>query len=262
MSNKGEKLKIRVLGCSGGIAKGVATTSFLIDDDILIDAGTGVGELSIAEMKRIRHIFITHSHLDHVCSIALLIDTLFDHLVGQPVTVHAQRSTIKALKEHVFNWAIWPDFNVLPTKSNSVLKMKAMTKGGTLNIDGRSIEMIEVNHSVPGVAYRVESQGRSFAFSGDTTTNNTLWAALNKHDQLDLLFVETAFANKDAEIARLAFHYCPQTLADDLVKLTHRPEVFITHLKPGEENRIMKECQKALPDWKLQQLKSGDRFKL
>ena len=255
-------MKIRVLGCSGGIAKGVATTSFLIDDDILIDAGTGVGDLSIREMQRIRHIFITHSHLDHICSIALLIDTLFDHLVGQPIIVHAQRSTIKVLKEHVFNWSIWPDFTVLPTKSNPVLKMKVMAKGSSLDIDGRSIEMIEVNHSVPGVAYRIESQGKSFAFSGDTTINKTLWLALNKHDNLDLLFIEAAFANRDAEIARLAFHYCPQTLAEDLVKLEHRPKICISHLKPGDEKRIMKECQKSMPDWKLHQLKSGDRFKL
>ncbi len=255
-------MKIRVLGCSGGIAKGLATTSFLIDDDILIDAGTGVGDLSISEMKRIKHIFITHSHLDHICSIALLTDTLFDYLVGQPITVHAQRSTIKVLKEHIFNWAIWPDFTILPKKSNPVLKLKTMAKGSTLNIDGRSIEMIAVNHSVPGVAYRVESQNKSFAFSGDTTTNKSLWAALNKHDSLDLLFIESAFANKDAVLAELAFHYCPQTLAEDLCKLEHRPKVCISHLKPGEEKRIIKECQKALPDLKLHQLKSGDRFKL
>ena len=255
-------MKIRVLGCSGGIAKGVATTSFLIDDDILIDAGTGVGNLSISEMRRIKHIFITHSHLDHVSSIALLADTLFAQLVGQPITVHAERSTIKVLKEHVFNWLIWPDFTVLPNKSKAVLKLKSMTKKSTLEIEGRRIEMIEVNHSVPGVAYRVESQGKSFAFSGDTTTNDSLWAALNKHDSLDLLFVETAFANKDAEIARLAFHYCPQTLAADLPKLKHHPKVCISHLMPGDEKRIMKECGKALPDWSLHQLKSGDRFKL
>ena len=28
-------MKVRVLGCSGGIYQGVATTSFLVDDDIL-----------------------------------------------------------------------------------------------------------------------------------------------------------------------------------------------------------------------------------
>ena len=255
-------MKIRVLGCSGGIAKGVATTSFLIDDDILIDAGTGVGDLSIMEMQRLKHIFITHSHLDHIGSIALLIDTLFEHLVDQPIIVHAGRATIKVLKKHIFNWSIWPDFMVLPNKSQAVLKLEAMTCGSMLEIEGRFIEMIAVNHSVPGVAYRVESQGKSFAFSGDATTNDSLWAALNKKDSLDLLFVESAFANKDAEIARLAYHYCPQMLAEDLPKLKHRAKVCITHLKPGEEELIMKECREALPDWGLLQLKSGDQFTL
>lgn len=255
-------MKIRVLGCSGGIGKGVATTSFLVDDDILIDAGTGVCSLTLAEMRKLRSIYITHSHLDHVAAIPLLADTLFNSLIGRPLQVYARRHTIKALREHVFNWAIWPDFTALPHKSNAVVKLNAMKPGDVLDDGGRSIEMIRVNHAVPGVGYRVESGGRSFAFSGDTTSNKNLWVSLNKHKHLDLLFIETAFANKDIELARIAFHYCPQLLAQDLPKLKHKAKVCISHLKPGEEKNIMKECKKALPEWDLYQLKSGDVFEL
>ncbi len=255
-------MKVRVLGCSGGISKGVATTSFLIDDDILIDAGTGVGGLTLAEMRKIRTIFITHSHLDHIAAVPLLADTLFDSLVGQPLQVYAQRNTIKALCDHVFNWAIWPDFTALPHKSNAVLKLNPMKPGDELVIEGRKIEMITVNHAVPGVGYRVESGGKAFAFSGDTTSNENLWVSLNKHKTLDLLFIETAFADEDMELARVAFHYCPELLAKDLPKLKHKPKVYISHLKPGEEKQIMKECRAALPEWDLQQLKSGDVFEL
>jgi len=255
-------MQIRVLGCSGGVAKGVATTSFLIDDDILIDAGTGVCSLTLEEMHSIKHIFLTHSHLDHVASIPLLTDTIFDELVGNPLTVHAQRNTIKVLQDHIFNWTVWPDFSELPHKTNAVLKFQGMTAGTSIDIDGRTIEMITVNHSVPGVGYRVEANGRSFAFSGDTTSNENLWASLNKHDNLDLLFIESAFANKDIELARVAFHYCPETLARDLPKLKHRPDVYISHLKPGEENLIMEECLQAMPEWDLRRLKSGDLFEL
>lgn len=255
-------MKIRVLGCSGGISRDVATTSFLIDNDILIDSGTGVCDLTLNEMRKVRHIFITHSHLDHIAAIPLLVDTLFDSLVGNPITVHAQRSTIKVLKEHIFNWAIWPDFTVLPHKTNAVLKFSPMKDGEVIKIKGRSIEMMTVNHSVAGVGYRVESKKKSFAFSGDTTSNENLWAALNKHNGLDLLFVEAAFANKDLELARIAFHYCPMLLAGDLPKLKHRPDVYISHLKPGEEKLIMDECRKALPEWDCQQLFSGDVFTL
>ena len=255
-------MQVRVLGCSGGICQGVATTSFLIDKDILVDCGTGVSELTLEEMRNIRHIFITHSHLDHIASIPLLADTLFDSLVGNPIFVHAQNKTLEVLQNHIFNREIWPDFTALPSRSNAVLKLNTMKAGATTVLDGRIIQMIPVNHAVPGVGYRVECAGRSFAFSGDTTSNESLWAALNTHDVLDLLFVESAFANCDIELARQAFHYCPQLLARDLIKLRHRPQVCISHLKPGEEDVIMAECREALPGWELMQLKSGDLFEL
>ncbi len=255
-------MQIRVLGCSGGIGQNLATTSFLIDNDILIDAGTGVCDLTLKQMGSIRHIFITHSHLDHIAAMPLLADSLFDSLVGNPITVHAQKNVLEVLRKHIFNGVIWPDFTALPDKANAVLSLNSMTAGSDIEIEGRNIEMITVNHVVPGVGYRVESAGKSFAFSGDTTTNENLWASLNRHDSLDLLFIESAFANKELELARLAFHYCPELLARDLPKLRHRPTVCISHLKPGEETRIMNECREALPQWDLRQLKSGDVFEL
>ncbi len=253
-------MKLRILGCSGGICQSVATTSLLIDDDILIDAGTGVGDLSLEEMRGIRHIFITHSHLDHIASIALLADTLFDDLIGNPLVVHAQKKTIKALREHIFNWSIWPDFTALPHKTNAVLELAEMQPGGHVRLDGRDIEMISVNHAVPGVGYRVESAGRSFAFSGDTTSNENFWAVLNQYDSLDMLIVESAFANAEIELAKVAFHYCPSLLAEDLPKLKHRPVVCISHLKPGSEEQIMRECHDALGQWDIRELRSGDVF--
>lgn len=253
-------MKVRVLGCSGGINHNVATTSFLVDDDILIDAGTGVCDLSLEEMRRLKHIFITHSHLDHIASIPLLADTLFDDLIGQPLIVHALPETIKALREHIFNWIIWPDFTELPHKTNAVLKLETMEAGSVEEFSGRQIEMISVNHTVPGVGYCIKADGKVFAFSGDTTSNEDFWVSLNKYDSLDLLCVETAFADKDIELAKVAFHYCPKLLAEDLPKLKHRTKVCISHLKPGYEQEIIEQCRAALPDWDICQLKSGDVF--
>jgi ribonuclease BN (tRNA processing enzyme) len=255
-------MKVRVLGCSGGVNQNVATTSFLVDDDILIDAGTGVGELTMAEMRHIKHIFITHSHLDHIAAIPLLADTLFDDLIGSPLVVHAQAETIDALRDHIFNWIIWPDFTELPHKNDAVLKFEVMAAGEALEFSGRHIEMITVNHTVPGVGYYVESEGKSFAFSGDTTSNENFWACLNRHKSLDLLFVETAFADDDLTLAKKAFHYCPQLLAEDLPKLMHKCKVCISHLKPGCEQQIMQQCKAALPGWDIQQLNSGDIYQL
>ncbi|MBT8129374.1 MAG: 3',5'-cyclic-nucleotide phosphodiesterase [Gammaproteobacteria bacterium] len=255
-------MQIRVLGCSGGIGRGLATTSFLVDEDILIDAGTGVASLMIEEMRHIRHVFLTHSHLDHIAALPLLADTLFEELVARPIIVHAQQQTIDVLHQHIFNGDIWPDFTELPSRDNAVLELCSMEAGTSTLIGGQRIEMIQVRHTVSAVAYRIESGRKAFAFSGDTTGNDNLWSALNRHHQLDLLFVETAFSNRDRELARKAGHYWPQLLASDLSMLRHRPTVCISHLKPGDEALIMDECRKALPDWELKQLKSGDVFEL
>lgn len=254
-------MKLTVLGCSGGIGADLSTTSILLDDDILLDAGTGVGELTLAQMKKVRDIFVTHSHLDHIVGIPLLVDTIFSSL-KEPLVIHAHPDTLSVLKQHIFNWTIWPDFTELPNKTNPCIKLSPMLHGEQLNITGRRIEMIPVNHAVPAVAYRVSSGPSHFAFSGDTWSNDTLWTALNVLDHLDLLIVECAFADEDEELSRLAKHYCPKYLSADIKKLKHKTKIGITHFKPGDEGRIFAECQAALPNYELIKLKSGDIFSL
>ena len=250
-------MQIRILGCSGGVGHGLRTTSLLIDEDILIDAGSGVGDLSLDEMAAVRHIFLTHSHLDHVAFIPLMLDSIFDHRI-EPLMVYGQAVTIEALQRHIFNWVIWPDFARLPSSEHPVLRYQVMSPGQVMNMGQRSFEMIPVEHAVPGVGYRVACPTGVFAFSGDTSTNDSFWAGLNAHQRLDLLIVETAFNNADIAISRLAKHYCPSLLAADLKKLKHRPELYITHNKPGDEDDIFAECKAALGKDKLHRLLSGE----
>ncbi len=254
-------MRIRVLGCSGGIGVGLQTTSLLVDDDILIDAGTGVGELTLDEMAGIRHIFLTHSHLDHIAGIPLLVDSIFDR-IETPITIHAQAPTIEALRAHIFNWVVWPDFTRLPTPQMPVLRYELMSPGSTLSVSGLDIESIPVKHIVPGVGYRVSAAGKSFAFSGDTSSNDSLWEALNQHSGLDLLIVECAFANKDIELSRLAAHYCPALLAADIAKLRLQPALHLTHFKPGSEDAIFDECRAAMADRNPQRLSGDEIFQL
>lgn len=149
-------MEIKVLGCSGGVGGQLRTTTLLINDDVVIDAGTGLGDLSLQEMSRIRHIFLTHSHLDHITSIPFLVDTMFD-TIKEPIIIHGLAATINALKKHIFNNVIWPDFSCLPSSENPVMKYQVMQPGEMVEIDNRKFEMIEVNHIVSGVGYRVES---------------------------------------------------------------------------------------------------------
>lgn len=255
-------MQLRVLGCSGGIGRQMRTTSLLVDDDLLLDAGSGVGDLTVEEMGEIRHIFLSHSHLDHIGFIPFLVDSVFETL-AEPLVIHAQAHTIKALKEHIFNWVIWPDFSKLPSPEHAVLRFEEFKAGDVLRVGEREIEVIPVNHQVPGVGFRVSAGEKSFAFSGDTSTNDTFWEALNRHERLDLLIVETAFPESQAHLAHLAHHYCPSLLAADLAKLDHREaEIYLTHLKTGAEEEILREVQAAVPDKTIKALETGRVFQL
>jgi len=254
-------MEIRVLGCSGGIGEALRTTTILVDHDVLIDAGTGVGDLSMEEMAAIRHIFVSHSHLDHIACIPLLVDTLFDRLTT-PITVHAQAVTLQALQQHIFNNVIWPDFTRLPNADNPVLRFETMQPGQVVQLGERRVESIVVNHVVPGVGFRVESPQGVFAFSGDTTSNDNFWNVLNAKDRLDVLMVEAAFPNEEIDLCRRAGHYCPQMLATDLTKLQHQARVYISHNKPGAEQKIFHQCQQAIQSHEIFPLRGGDRFTL
>lgn len=252
----GMAMRLRVLGCSGGIGGDLRTTSLLIDDDILIDGGTGLGELTAEEMRRIRHVFLTHTHLDHIACLPLMIDSLFPH-IGEPLVIHAQEQSIEVLKQHIFNWSVWPDFARLPSPEAPVMRYETHRPGEPVKVGGRTLEMIPVNHIVPTVGYRISGDGGVMAYSGDTTSNDTFWEALNAGERLDLLLVEVAFIERFRELSLQSRHYCPSLLAADLTKLRHRPQVWLTHNKPGEEDQIFAECRERITDRELHRLQGG-----
>lgn len=236
-------MRLRVLGCSGGIGgQQNRTTSFLLDDDILIDAGTGVGDLSLAELTRIDHIFVTHSHLDHVNSIAFFVDSV-GALRPKPVTVYALAETIAVLKRNLFNWDVWPDFTVIPTPEEPWLRYEAIEVGQVIDLGGRKITVLPALHTVPAVGYLLDSGRGSLVFTGDTGPNDALWVVVNALENLKFLIIETAFSDKDRRLAELAMHLCPSMLGEELAKFTLGAEVFITHLKPSEIELTMQEIE-------------------
>lgn len=252
-------MKLRILGCSGGIGGNLRTTSMLLDHDVLIDAGTGVGDLSLAEMCVIDHVFVTHSHLDHIASLPLLVDSV-GFMRDQPLVIHATDETIAILKQHVFNWEIWPDFTEIPTLHQPLLRFERIVCGEAVDMGGRKITPLPANHVVPAVGFQIDSGKASLVFSGDTTTCDALWEAVNRIRNLEYLIVETAFSNAEKELAVVSKHLCPSLLADELRKLKLRPEIYVTHLKPGEIELTMQEVGECVLDFVPKMLQNGQVF--
>jgi ribonuclease BN (tRNA processing enzyme) len=236
-------MRLRVLGCSGGIGgQHNRTTSFLVDQDILIDAGTGVGDLSLGELTLIDHIFVTHSHLDHVNSIAFFLDSV-GSLRPKAVTVYATAPTIETLKKHLFNWDIWPDFTQIPTPDQPWLRYEEVEVGKVIDLGGRRITVLPAIHTVPAVGYLLDSGKGSLVFTGDTGPNDALWTVVNRVENLKFLIIETAFSDKDRWLAELSKHLCPAMLGEELAKLERPAEIYISHLKPSEIELTMQEIE-------------------
>ena len=229
----------------------------LVDDDVLIDAGTGIGDLPLGDLDPIRHVFLTHAHLDHVAGLPMLVDHVFDENFDQPLTVYARQETLRAVQDHLFNGVIWPDFTRLPSPDNPMLRWHIITPGDTISIGHRDFYAVDVMHTVPSLGFTVQNSGGVFAVSGDTKTNETLWPVLNACDDLRVLVIEVSFPDEMQGLAIEAGHYTPKTLTEDLARLKHRPEIWLTGMKPGEEQRILQQVTAAAPDRHIRMLSAG-----
>ena len=253
-------MKVRVLGCSGGIGgRHLRTTSMLVDHDILIDAGTGLADLSLAELAMIDHVFLTHSHLDHIAALPLMIDSIAD-MRDKPVIVHATDATLAIIQNHIFNWAIWPDFSEISIRKEAVMQYKAIRVGQKLRFGERTITAVPAEHTVPAVGYHLDSGANSLVFTGDTTTNDVFWPAVNKITNLRYLIIETAFSNQEERLAVMSKHLCPRMLGDELLKLGREAKIYISHLKPGQIELIMGEIEECAGDFKPKMLQNNQVF--
>lgn len=258
---------LRVLGCSGSIAAGCRTTAFLLEDSVLIDAGTGVGDLTLEEMLCIDDVLLSHSHLDHVLALPLLADSVLRRRFADPergpIRVHALPETLAALRTHLFSGQLWPDFTRLPSPERPILSLHPVQPGQTLSLTTaggpRQVLVLPAAHTVPAVGYAVETGKGWWVYSGDTGPNPALWDAL-RDLQVAHLVIETAFSDDERWLADVSGHLAPASLAEELAQLDDGVPVSITHPKPGEAEAVIAQIRARNAAHRFDLLEIGQRF--
>ncbi len=254
-------ITLRLLGCSGGIGgTGRRTTCYGLDDTVLIDAGTGAGELSLEHMARIDHIVLTHAHLDHIACLPLLLDSVAASR-ETPLQIWALPAVIDILRAHVFNDQIWPDFTKIPNEIHPFVELNTLPVGVPLEIAGLRFTPLPGRHGIPACGYRVQKGEVALAFSGDTIDCPAFWEAIAGDRALAAVIIECSYPIQMAEMAALSMHLDVSTVARRLAALPDNVASIVVHRKPGMEEEIAQQLKSALPGRDLRLPVHGDVYR-
>jgi cAMP phosphodiesterase len=256
-------MQFRVLGNTGGQIPGQHLSSYLLDETLLIDAGSTTAVLGLRAQRKIKNILITHAHLDHVMSLATLADNLFGIIDGT-IHVWGLPEVVEGLRTSFFNDTIWPDFTRITGDNQSapILSFHDFPEGTAERIGDFEVTAVRVNHAVTSTAFFIENRKTVLLHVGDTGPTDKVWALARTKKHLRAVVLEASFPNRLQETADLSQHLTPQTLAGEAAKLG-RPSIpiFVTHLKPQYREEIIAELKK-LKGLRLKILKQGQSLAL
>ncbi len=255
-------MKIRVLGCHGSQLLHHRTTSFLLDQNILVDAGTVTPVLTLPQQMRIDYILVTHAHLDHVRDIMFLADNLYYAGRKKPLVVLSSRGIIDSIHRHLLNNVIWPDFTRIPDRRAPLIRFEALSPGRKKTVGSWQVRALRVHHTVETLGFLMESKGKAVLFLGDTGPTEDVWKAAGAVAGLKAVFVETSLPGAMQPIADKTGHLTPATLAAELRKLKNRQaKIYLYHMKPQYARAIRREIG-ALADEKIAIIEDGQVIRI
>jgi len=253
-------VEVRVLGSFGSRLPGIYTSSLLINDRMLLDAGTVTSSLRLEEQVAVDDVLLTHAHLDHMVDLAFLVDNVLT-LRQLPLRVWAPEPVLAILRNHLFNDEVWPDFTRLPDPLAPALELRPLPESGAVEISGVTVRWARTRHPVVTAGYCLQQGGAGLLFSGDTAATDAIWELARGCRELRAAFIETSFPNRLQALAEASGHLTPAMLAGELAKFD-RPgvPVKIFHIKPQFLEEVVAELE-ALGEQRLQVLYGGEVFR-
>lgn len=252
-------MRLRVLGCYGGETPDHKTTSFLVDDTLLIDAGSACSGLTIEEQTKVKHILLSHTHMDHIRSIPFLLDNVLGR-ISHKITIWGLPEVLELLHDNLFNGIIWPDFTKIPTPEKALLVLKPLEPRQETEVEDYRVTAIPVNHTVPTAGFIIDDGTMSLLYSGDTSETEEIWKAGNARANLKVVLAETSFPAEMARFGDVTKHLTTGNLPGELAKL-NRPDtrVFVYHTKPAHTTAIAAELA-AIRDYDIRVMADGEAY--
>jgi len=233
-------VQVKIIGGHGGVTKNYNATSYLIDDSLLIDAGSVASGLDIVDQLAIDYILISHAHLDHTKDLAFICDNCFG-LKDQAFEVYTHKTVHKAIKDHLFNETIWPDFSKLPSINKPTMRFNNIESEKVLKLGKYKVTPVHVNHPGDAMGFIIDDGATSVVFTQDTKSTERIWEVAKGLNNLKAIFTEVSFPNKLQKIADISDHHTPISIQKELQKMPKEVPVYLGHIKPNYQEELIQE---------------------
>jgi ribonuclease BN (tRNA processing enzyme) len=218
-------------------------TTYRLNDSVAIDAGALGYWGNPHDQASIQHVFLSHSHIDHVGSLPIFVDNIYKG-TDSCVTIYGNEAVLLSLRADLFNDRVWPDFVTMSQNSNKpFLKLQLLEPGRPIVVDGLRITGVPVHHVVPTLGFIVDDGSSAIVISSDTGPTDALWQQANSLTNLKAVFLEVTFPERMAALARVSAHLTPILFAQEVRKLHKPAPVIAVHFKARVRDEVVKELQ-------------------
>ncbi|HUG91181.1 MAG TPA: 3',5'-cyclic-nucleotide phosphodiesterase [Planctomycetaceae bacterium] len=247
-------MKIQLVGSAVGPLASAQqfAMSYIVDDGVAIDAGCLGLVWPLDVQRRVEHVFLSHSHMDHVASLPLYVENVYQYGPACP-TIYANDETLDSLRADLFNDRIWPDMIRLATEETPFMNLVRLESERPVTVGPLTILPVSLNHIVPTLGFLVHDGASAVAFISDTAPTERIWELANATPHLKAVFLEACFPNRMQWLAEKSAHLTTELFDAEYRKLERPLPVVVVHIKAAFREEILSE----LADLNLPQLSIG-----
>jgi ribonuclease BN (tRNA processing enzyme) len=236
-------VKVHILGSSvGGQVSQQYAISYLVNDVVAIDAGCLGFAWPLQVQRDVKHVFLSHSHIDHIASLPLFLENVYEPGPDCP-EIHGNASVGDCLKQDVFNNRVWPDFIQLGEVETPFLDFQLMEDGDQVRVGDLSITAVSVDHIVPTLGFIVEDDQSAVVFGCDSGPTDRIWELANQNPKLKAVYLEASFPNSMEWLAKVSKHLTPEMFLAEYRKLNTQVTVIAIHIKAAFRDQVISELR-------------------
>ncbi len=219
---------IEFLGTGGTRTPSQGTTCLQVSEHCVIDAGNLINSFG-DDVFTIEHIFLTHSHLDHIIDIPFLADLIVTQRAVS-LKIYGLKPTLDDLRQFIFNHRIWPNFEeiTLIGHTDKTIELIELDLESPYPIDDVILTPFKTNHTEGSCGYIIEKNGSAILFTADTYRCDRIWDLLDERPNIHTLVIEVSFPSSFEKLAYDSKHLTPALLTDELKKC--KREDFVIHV--------------------------------